>query len=71
MTTLRSSRNRDAFFMGLVKKSAGFCSVLAGLIEEAEDLRRVAIPIEWVAIRVGRDVDVDGVGGVVVDRRHS
>ena len=45
--------------MGLVKKSA------------AEDLRRVAIPIEWVAIRIGRDVDVDGVGGVVVDRRHS
>ena len=45
--------------------------MLAGLVEEAEDLGRVAIPIEGMALSVGRHVDVDGVGGVVVERRHS
>ena len=44
--------------------------VLVGLVQEAEDLGRVAIPIEGMALSVGGHEDVDGVGGVVVGRRH-
>ena len=45
--------HRDRAVTDELSEEAVACVVLAGLIEEAQDLGRVAIPIEGMALSVG------------------